>query len=916
MENKLGFGCLRLPIKNGKVDYGELCNMIDYFIGNSFNYFDTAHGYMNGTSEMAIKECLVKRYPREKFILANKLTAAFFDKKEDIMPFFEMQLRNCGVEYFDYYLMHAQNTEFFKKYKECGAYEIALHLRDIGKIKHFGISFHDKADVLEQILIEYPQIEVVQIQLNYLDFENPVIQSRLCYEVCRKYKKDIIVMEPVKGGSLVRLPLEAEKLFKQLNNGSNASYAIRYAASFDGVKIVLSGMSNIEQVKDNVAFMKELKKITSKEMETIKNVVKIINNQNIIPCTSCRYCVEGCPKRIPIPDLFADINAKKLFKDWNSDIYYKSHVQNKSKAGDCIKCGKCEKICPQHLEIRKYLEEVSKIFEGKGYSDEQNVQVLIALLKEHGIRRIIVSPGSTNLSLVGSIQYDPDFEIYSCVDERSAAYMACGMAEESGEPVCLSCTGATASRNYLPGLTEAFYKKLPVLAITSTQFISKVGHNVAQVIDRTNPPKDTVKHSVTLPVVKDRTDFWDCVDKVNIALLELKRNGGGPVHINLQTGYSKNFNVSELPYVRVIRRVTYLDKFPIIPANSKVAIFVGSHRKMDKELTDVIDRFCISNNAVVFCDHTSGYSGKYKVRYSLVACQKKCIIEKPDLLIYIGDISGDYYSLGIGANDQVWRVSEDGEVRDPIGRLTYVFDMKEQEFFNHYSNSNEKTEQNCSYLECCKKQLNSLRCKLPEFPFSNIWIASKMAKDIPSGSVVHFGILNSLRAWNFFELPLDVDSTSNVGGFGIDGCISSLVGASLVNPNKLHFIVVGDLAFFYDMNVLGNRHIKSNIRILLINNGKGTEFRNYGHYAQRFGKDVDKYIAAAGHFGNKSNSLIRHYAEDLGFLYLSAVNKEEFIDNSKKFTDSTIGDKPILLEVFTDSQDESKALEEIVNLEG
>lgn len=547
------------------------------------------------------------------------------------------------------------------------------------------------------------------------------------------------------------------------------------------------------------------------------------------------------------------------------------------------------------------------------YNDEQNVQILIALLKAHNIKKVISSPGTTNIPFIGSIQNDSYFEIYSCVDERSAAYMACGMAEESGEVVCLSCTGATASRNYLPGLTEAFYKKLPILAITSTQFISKVGQNVAQVIDRSNPPKDSVKHSVTLPVVKDKTDFWDCVDKVNIALLELTRRGGGPVHINLSTGYSKNFNVNKLPDVRVIKRITGLDGFPSLPSG-KIAIFIGSHRKMNKELTEAIDRFCEVNDAVAFCDHTSGYNGKYKIQYALVAGQINKVIEKPDLLIYIGEISGDYYSLSIGTNEQVWRASEDGEVKSPIGRVTYVFEMNEKEFFEYYSKIHVVGEKESKYLKHCKEQLELLRAKIPEVPFSNIWVASQLSNNIPENSVIHFGILNSLRAWNFFELSTNVESSANVGGFGIDGGLSTLIGASLVNPNKLHFLVIGDLAFFYDMNALGNRHIKNNIRILLINNGKGTEFRNYGHYAEIFGEDADEYIAGARHFGNKSPNLVKHYVEDLGFLYLSANNKEEFLNNKEIFINPEIGKRPILFEIFTNNEDESRALESILNI--
>ncbi len=364
MDKKLAFGCMRLPMKDSEVDYDEFNKMIDYFIENGFNYFDTAHGYINGKSEIAIRECLSKRYERDKFVLTDKLTQNYFQKEEDIIPFFENQLKWCGVEYFDYYLMHAQDKGNYNHFIECNAYEVAKKLKEKGKIKHLGISFHDSADFLEKILKEHPEIEIVQIQLNYVDYESASVQSKECYEVCRKYNKPVLVMEPVKGGGLVNLPEKAKKEFDKLNsNLSYASYAIRFAASLDGVYKVLSGMSNFEQMKDNVSYMKEFVPLNEKEYETINNVTKILKNIGGIPCTSCRYCVEGCPKKITIPDLFSCYNAKKQFNDWNSGMYYRISTREKGKASDCIKCGKCEKVCPQHLKIRELLEEVAKTFE-------------------------------------------------------------------------------------------------------------------------------------------------------------------------------------------------------------------------------------------------------------------------------------------------------------------------------------------------------------------------------------------------------------------------------------------------------------------------------------------------------------------------------------------------------------------------
>ncbi|WP_312943384.1 thiamine pyrophosphate-binding protein [Stutzerimonas kunmingensis] len=541
------------------------------------------------------------------------------------------------------------------------------------------------------------------------------------------------------------------------------------------------------------------------------------------------------------------------------------------------------------------------------YSDEKSVQILVAILKANGIKKAVVSPGTTNMAFARSMQNDPFFELYSAVDERSAAYMACGLAEETGEAVVISCTGATASRNYLPGLTEAFYRKLPILAVTSSQDIAKIGHHSAQLIDRTQKPKDAAKLSVHLPIVKDNDDFWASEVKINTAVLELFRNGGGPVHINLTTAYSKIYDVHKLPAVRAMKRFVSADELPAI-GQRKTAIFVGSHPRMSKELIAAIDRFCAVYDAVVFCDHTSGYYGKYKVVHSLSSSQSHANYNdlSPSLTIHIGEVTGDY-SAGRVIGNEVWRVNEDGEIRDTFRKLTNTFQMSEVEFFSRYADN--KAAVVSTYLAAWQLHLNEIRQKIPEISFSNLWVAAKSHAAVPKNSVIHFGILNSLRSWNFFELPEGIHSYSNVGGFGIDGCVSSLLGASLANCNKLYFCVVGDLAFFYDMNSLGNRHVGRNIRVMLINNGIGTEFKNFNHSAAAFGDSADEFHAAGGHFGNKSKTLVKHYAEDLGFEYLSATSKEEFLNVYQRFFTSELTDKPILFELFTDSQEESDALE-------
>lgn len=364
VKKNFGFGCMRLPMVNGEVDITEMNKMVDTFLENGFNYFDTAHGYLQGKSEKALKTSLADRYERSRFVLTNKLTISFFKKEEEIRPFFEQQLKDCGVEYFDYYLMHAQGADNFRFFKSCKAYETAFALKEEGKVKHVGISFHDKADILEQILTEYPQIEVVQIQFNYVDYDDPAVESRKCYEICRKYGKPVIVMEPVKGGNLVNLPQSAKNIFEELGKKNPASYAIRFAAGFEGIEMVLSGMSSYEQMTDNIRYMKEFQPLNDCEMEAVRKVQEIFKSMNLIPCTACRYCEAECPKKIAIPDLFAVMNTKQIYHDWNADYYYSNvHTAQGRKASDCIKCGKCEKACPQHLEIRRLLEDVAGEFE-------------------------------------------------------------------------------------------------------------------------------------------------------------------------------------------------------------------------------------------------------------------------------------------------------------------------------------------------------------------------------------------------------------------------------------------------------------------------------------------------------------------------------------------------------------------------
>lgn len=346
IQKNFGFGFMRLPMSGDEVDIPQTTQMVDAFLDNGFNYFDTAHGYLNGKSELAIRECLSSRYPRDRFVLTNKLSGNYFKTQADIRPLFQRQLDACGVEYFDFYLMHAMNAQRFDEYKKLHAFETVMELKSEGRVRHMGMSFHDKASVLDQILTEYPQLEVVQIQFNYADFEDEKVESRKCYEVCRKHGKPVIVMEPVKGGSLVNLPQAAQRVFDKLGGGSNASYAIRFAAGFDGMMMVLSGMSTLEQMLDNLSFMKDFQPLNHEEQEAVALVRAIFRNQALVPCTACRYCTEVCPQEIPIADIFAALNAHRQGKTPEATA---------EKAASCVRCGQCEAICPQNLRIRELL---------------------------------------------------------------------------------------------------------------------------------------------------------------------------------------------------------------------------------------------------------------------------------------------------------------------------------------------------------------------------------------------------------------------------------------------------------------------------------------------------------------------------------------------------------------------------------
>lgn len=367
MPKKLGFGCMRLPVTDGStenINDAAFCEMVDSYIEQGFKYFDTAYPYHNGRSEEAVGRCLVQRYARDRFLLASKMPVWLVKEYADYGKYFEEQLKKCQVEYFDFYLLHAMNKDRVKEAENLGGFQFVQSMKAEGKIRHIGFSFHDKADVLDEILTNHPEMEFVQLQINYYDWESENVQSRKCYEVAQKYGVPVIVMEPVKGGTLANMTGRPAEILKELSpEASFASYAIRYAASLENVMLVLSGMSDEQQLIDNTAYMREFRPLDERERAAIARVVEELAAMPTIACTKCRYCVEGCPKKIPIPDVFEDYNMTVQFgiNETNRGSY-RRHTADGGSADVCIRCGKCEGQCPQHLPIRDLLVKVAETF--------------------------------------------------------------------------------------------------------------------------------------------------------------------------------------------------------------------------------------------------------------------------------------------------------------------------------------------------------------------------------------------------------------------------------------------------------------------------------------------------------------------------------------------------------------------------
>ena len=555
------------------------------------------------------------------------------------------------------------------------------------------------------------------------------------------------------------------------------------------------------------------------------------------------------------------------------------------------------------VPVRQQIEALQK---GKlMYTDDKNAQVVLALLKQYNVRKIVVSPGTTNVPIARAVQLDPFFEVYSAVDERGAAYLAGGLAFASGEPVVISCTGATASRDYIPGLTEAYYRGLPVIAITSQHHSPCYSDLMPQMTDRTVSQNDVKRFAAVLPLIKDDEDRRACIQLVNEALYTATRKDAGPVHINLPVGNLYSFTTPELPEVQKID-VYDAEDFPVelltqALRKKRIALFIGAHKPFDAETKAAIETFVENCQAPVFCDHTANYTGANRI-LSAVAGDLAEIKELPDLVIDLGSVSGDYSASRLFRNRRVWRISEDRKFHNRHGAeiVEKLFFCSERFFFRKLSDAHADV----NYYGQIRHSIP--KTETPALPLSNIYAASKLSEQLPKNSFLHLGILNSLRSMNFFPLDPSVTVSCNVGGFGIDGAVSTALGQALYDPKRLSFALIGDLAFFYDMNALGNRHVGNNLRILLINNARGVEFRLNASLERLWGSDTDDLIAAHGHFGSA-----KAWAESMGFAYMTAGTKESFDAQIGAFCDPDAFKKPVLFEVFTDAEDEKTALSNI-----
>ena len=535
--------------------------------------------------------------------------------------------------------------------------------------------------------------------------------------------------------------------------------------------------------------------------------------------------------------------------------------------------------------------------------NQRAIEIVKELLKKHNIKRVVINPGGTNIALVQALQEDTFFLLYSVVDERSAIYFAIGLYLQTGEIIATSCTSAQATRNYIPGLTEAYYKRVPILAITMEKHPRFIGQEYMQAPDQTSLPRDCIKKSFELPFIGNIHDEYACIRMVNEAMEEISYEGYGPVQLCIPW---VDFPIKETtPKVRLIKRYDRFDKSYKL-FGKRIMIVIGEHRPFSDEDRTAIERFAECYDCVIYTNHLSNYKGKYSVNanleFTVTNIDEFAENYAPDLLISIGGQTGDYpFYLILSkpelANTEHWRINEDGKIIDTYDKLTRVFECSIKDFFNDTIRTNTSSHE---YYQKFVSFCNNVN-RAVDVPFSNAFAAQVLHDKIPKNSIVQFSILNSLRVWNLFDLDPTIECYSNVGAFGIDGGMSTLIGQS-VTTEKLCFMIIGDLAFYYDMNSLGIRHIKNNVRILLVNNNGGVEFKlNDGNH-----KKTDQYIAASGHFKNAKG-----WAESCGFRYISASSKDEFLNSYKHFTGTS--EKPIVFEMFVSDRNDYLGYQKILD---
>jgi len=536
---------------------------------------------------------------------------------------------------------------------------------------------------------------------------------------------------------------------------------------------------------------------------------------------------------------------------------------------------------------------------------QKKVRILLSLLKQYNVRYFVISPGSRNISIIKSIEDDPFFTCYSVVDERSAAYFAVGLSLQVKAPVAITCTSAQATRNYIPGMTEAFYRKAPVLAITTDYDENYTNQLNMQTVRQMSIPSDTANVSVDIPVIKDLNDEHLATRRINEALDALTRNGGGPAHVNLRINKHWEKGEEALEPARKITRYLPLDSnWPSI-GRKKVLLVVGQHHPFTASEIQSIEHFARKHDVAIYVNHISNFNGKNSVHGNFVLSTGSLGNLRPELVITIGGHLGDYPLDGtLRSGIEHWRVCEDGNYSDSYNSLTKIFECPESYFFERMAESVPE-ESGSGYFEDWQNERKKAR--IPKnLPLSHALIAQKLSPLIPPEANLHFGILNSLRNWELFQLDPYVKCYSNVAGFGIDGGLSTFLGQSVASES-LNFLVIGDLSFFYDMNAIGIRHIRNNVRIVLVNNRGGGEFRMYSHTANQFGDASDRHIAAAGHFGESAEGWIKNN----GFKYLAARTKDELDHVLSALVKPS--ERPIVLEVFTKMEDDSGAFKSIID---